>query len=161
MVFITLHKVSSTSYFSSEVNSMNNPYQSHLTPEILLKALKDEQDAIMFYKILITMVSDAQDENLIKEIHNDEVKHFSQFFNLYKQMTGQNPQIPLPKQPRIHSYTDGVKKAILDELEAYEFYRDIYIANTSPEIRNIFFEALTDENEHAAKFNYMFTKSKT
>jgi rubrerythrin len=76
-------------------------------------------------------------------------------------MTGQNPQIPLPKQPRILSYIDGVKKAIMDELEAYEFYRDIYIANMSPEIRNIFFEALTDENEHAAKFNYIFTKSKT
>ena len=139
---------------------MINPNQNKLSLESLLKAIKDEQDAIMFYKILITIVPDKQDENLIRDIHNDEVKHFTQLFNLYKQMTGQNPQIPLPKQPRIPSYIDGVKKAILDELDAFEFYRDIYITNTSPEIRNIFFEALTDENEHAAKFNYMYTKSK-
>jgi rubrerythrin len=63
---------------------MNNPNQNQVTPEILLKAIKDEQDAIMFYKILISMVPDKQDENLIRDIHNDEVKHFSHFFNLYK-----------------------------------------------------------------------------
>lgn len=136
---------------------MNGQFQ--LTPEIILKSIKDEQDAIMFYKHLVTLATNEQDVNLIKDIHNDEVKHFSNLYNLYKQLTGRSPQIPLPKQPRIPSFIDGVKKAFLDELDAYEFYRDIYIDNVSPEIRDIYFDALTDENEHAMKFNFMFAKS--
>lgn len=136
---------------------MNGQYQ--LTPEILMKAIKDEQDAIMYYKLLITLTSDNQDVEFIRGIHNDEVKHFSNFYHLYKQLTGMVPQIPLPKQPQISSFVEGIKKAFLDELYAYEYYRDIYIDNNSPDIRSILFDALTDENEHAMKLNFMLTKT--
>lgn len=69
-----------------------------------MKAIKDEQDAILFYKLLITMAPDKQVVELITDIHNDEVKHFSNFYNLYKQLTGQDPKIPLPKHPLILSF---------------------------------------------------------
>lgn len=137
---------------------MDNNSQLVLSPKLLIKAMQGEQDAIAYYEQLHRMTSDKQDMDLIQGIHDDEIKHYNMFANLYYRMTGQMPYTQ-PKQPQIDSFSAGVKQSVMDELEAYEFYRDIYLANNNPEVKNIFFEAMTDENEHAVKHNYMYTKT--
>ena len=130
-----------------------------LNPELLLHAMQGELDAISFYQQLMKMTSDQQDISLITDIHNDEVKHFKLFHNLYRQLYGVDAPTIRPREPNIVSFREGVKQAILDELESYELYYEIYLSSTNPTVRNIFFEAMADENEHAAKFNFMYTKS--
>lgn len=132
-------------------------YQS--TPDILIKAMQGEQDAIVYYEQLQRMAPDKRSAELIGHIRADEIKHWGAFGNLYARITGQYPSLPYPKTPQIASFIDGVEQSILDELEAYEFYRDVFLTNPSAEVRIVFLEALTDENEHAAKHNYMFTKT--
>lgn len=129
-----------------------------LSKDLLIKTLIDEQDAIVYYMQLQKMTTDKECINLLSEIYADEIKHFHALKNLYVQIAMENPLLPKAKMPEISSFISGVSKAIIDELNAYELYRDIYLANKNEGVRNLFFEAQTDENEHAAKLNYMYTK---
>jgi hypothetical protein len=44
------------------------------------------------------------------------------------------------------NYIEGLEQIIINELEAYEFYRDIYLDNNNPIVRDVFFEVLADES---------------
>ena len=105
------------------------------------------------------MTDDEQNEDIIGKIGNDEIKHFKNFTDLYIKLYKKRPPLPEVNKPQILTFQSGVKKSILDELDAYEFYRNIYINNVNPDVKRDFFEAMTDEIEHASKFNYIYTKT--
>lgn len=60
-----------------------------------------------------------------------------------------------PQRKSFHNLQEGLRLAYQDELEAYEFYRDIYLMTSHPLIRDVFFRALTDESEHALRFGFL------
>lgn len=128
--------------------------------ERLLKALKGEQDARRFYSELVKLAKYEEDKKIITEITLDERKHFNNFRRLYIELTGKEPALPPQERPVIKSYIEGLKTAIMDETEAYEFYRDTFLCTNNPIGKQIFLEAFTDENEHAIRLNYLFTKNK-
>lgn len=132
----------------------------NVTPAQLVKAMKNEAEAIKYYKKLMGMAPNEKEEELIEHFYEDETKHLSKFRMLFEMITGKEPELGSLKPPDFESYLEGVEKAILDELKAYEFYRDIYISGNNPIVKDIFFEAMTDENEHAACLNYLYTKNK-
>lgn len=131
-----------------------------VTPKQLTEAMKGESEARLYYERLIRMAPNKEEAEIISNILEDELKHFKNFKELYKKLTGCEPVLLQLKCPTFTNYIEGIEKAILDELEAYDFYRDIYLSTRDPYVRDIFFEALTDENEHAAHLNYLFTKNK-
>lgn len=132
----------------------------NVAPAQLMKAMKGETEAGKYYKRLMDMVPNEKETDIIEHFCEDETKHFSKFRMLFKMITGKEPEISDVKSPDFSNYIEGLEQAILDELEAYEFYRDIYLANNNPIVRDVFFEALTDESEHAAHLNYLYTKNK-
>lgn len=129
-------------------------------PQRLLKALKGEQDARAFYGSLAAMAQDEMDKRVISQIANDEKKHFNNFARLYMDLTGRRPNLPPPEKPNIPNYLAGIEKAIFDETDAYEFYRDTILCTNNPIAKQIFFEAMTDENEHAVRLNFLYSKNK-
>lgn len=130
-----------------------------VTPEQLIKAMKGEAEARLFYERLISMAPNLQEAEIIRHFLDDEINHYRNFRMLYRRVTGTEPVLPPLVPPLFPNYVSGIEEAILDELEAYEFYRDLYLGSCNPMVRNIFFEALTDENEHAAHLNYLYTKN--
>lgn len=130
-----------------------------VSPEQLIRAMKGEAEARLFYERLIQMAPNLQEAEIIRHFLNDEIKHYRNFRMLYRRLTGNEPVLPPLNLSTFTTYVEGVEQAILDELEAYEFYRDIYLCSWNHMVRNIFFEALTDENEHAAHLNYLYTKN--
>lgn len=132
----------------------------NVTPAQLMKAMRGEAEARKYYKKLMGMATDEKEADIIEHLYEEETKHLSKFRMLFEMITGKEPEVSSVKSPDFDSYQDGVEQAILDELDAYEFYRDIYLAGNNPIVRDIFFEALTDENEHAAHLNYIYTKNK-
>ncbi|MHB1391679.1 MAG: ferritin family protein [Clostridia bacterium] len=132
----------------------------NVTPAQLMKAMRGEAEARKYYKKLMSMAPNEKEADMIERFYEDETKHLSKFRMLFEMITGKEPEITSVKSPDFDTYLEGIEQAILDELEAYEFYRDIYLASNNPIIRDIFFEALTDENEHAAHLNYLYTKNK-
>ncbi len=131
-----------------------------LTPELLTTTMIGEQDAIDYYEKLAQMAPNENFARVIMGFREDEMKHLGNSKALFKRLSGQSPELPPVKQPRIRSFQEGLEQAIFDELGAYEAYRNIYLDNDQPIIRNIFFENLTDEMEHAAKINFMLTALK-
>jgi rubrerythrin len=131
----------------------------NVTPAQLLKAMRGEAEARKYYKKLIGMAPNEKEADIIEHFYEDETKHLSKFRMLFEMITGNEPEISNAKSPDFDSYIKGIEQAIFDELEAYEFYRDIYLSSKNQLVRDIFFEALTDENEHAAHLNYLYTKN--
>lgn len=129
-------------------------------PERLIKAMTGEQNARRYYQQLMSMAPSEEDKAVIAQIYDDEGKHFENFNTLYKNITGQQPALPPPEVPNIPTYLQGVEKAIFDETDAYEFYRDTYMCTINPIAKEIFFEAFTDENEHAIRLTYLYSKNK-
>ncbi len=129
-----------------------------LTNGEMIKAMTGEQDAISYYQQLMSMTLDNKNREIISEIRNDEIGHFKDLMDLYHRLYSKTPELPPVKKPIIPSFEEGLQDAITDELNAYEFYRNIYLNNASPMIRSLFFKAFTDENEHASKLIFILTK---
>jgi rubrerythrin len=132
----------------------------NVTSAQLIKAMKDKGSARKYYKRLIGMAPDEKEAEIIEHFYEDETKHLSKFRMLFEMTTGKEPEIGSVNTPEFESYIEGIEHAIPKELEACEFYRDIYLASSNPIVRDVFFEALTDENEHAVYLNYLYTKNK-
>lgn len=131
-----------------------------VTPAQLLKAMREEAKARKHYKKLAGMAPDEKEADIIEHFYEDETKHLSKFRMLFEMITGKEPELSNIASPGFGSYLEGIEQAILDELEAYEFYRDIYLSGSNPMVRDMFLEAFTDENEHAAYLNYLYTRNK-
>lgn len=139
---------------------MFNDMSYGVTPDQLIKAMKGEADAQAYYRRLVTMTHNPKEEEIIRKIFEDEIKHFNTFQMIFRMITGYDCVLPTITTPVISSYFEGVGKAIMDELQTYEYYRDIYLNSANNSIMNAFFQAFTDENEHAAYLNYILTTNK-
>jgi rubrerythrin len=141
-----------------------------LTREQLLKAIEGEKDAVAFYQHAKTLTGDEEHIKTLDGIIADEEKHLGHFEELMRRKFSSSsrerlePHIPagaggggtLPHP--MHKFTDALRRAIGDELDTAEFYRDIYMDCTNEQIKALFFESMTDEMEHAARLNMMYTR---
>ncbi len=128
-----------------------------LTPAIMLKAMQGEYDAIAYYKQLSELAPNEEFKRMIAHFAEDEATHLEMSTQLYTRLFKNRPQLEQQKTPTIVNFEEGLKQAFHDETDAYETYRNIYLDNMSPAVRNLYFKTMTDENEHALKIVYMLT----
>ncbi|GAB6935246.1 MAG: ferritin-like domain-containing protein [Calditerricola sp.] len=121
----------------------------------LRMALVGERSAIAFYRRLLDMAPNDEHRKQIEHAYEDEKKHYRMFENLYIRLTGRRPDVK-PMTVTFATYEEGLKKAFYDELEAAELYRDTQLLTRNKAIRDIFYEAMTDEMEHAARFSFIY-----
>lgn len=115
--------------------------------------MRDEASAAVFYAQLADQVQDAAVRDYIRHAMEDEQKHYRMLGDLYRQLTGRTYEAR-PEPPAVPDLLTGLKRAMDDEYEAMEQYRDVYLKSRDQNIRNLFFELMTDELEHATRFNY-------
>jgi len=121
----------------------------------LEKAINDELAAVEFYTRLMEMAPSSEAREFIEHARDDEKKHYRVLSRLYISLTGRQPTVRQPVVTVI-SFCEGVKEALKDELEAAEMYRDMYLSTRNPQIRDILFETMTDEMEHATRFTFVY-----
>ncbi|MDI3535179.1 MAG: hypothetical protein PWQ82_1544 [Thermosediminibacterales bacterium] len=124
------------------------------------RAIVDEIEAAKFYRELKKMApSELHTENIQHAI-DDEVKHRNMLTQLYMALTGRPPMVMGAPSSSCNiiseEYREGLLKAFHDELEAAEFYRSMLFSTTSTPIRDILFEIMTDEMEHADRFELLY-----
>lgn len=128
---------------------------------LIQEAIADERHDELFYDYLISVAPTEQEKQVITGIRNDERKHRIWFRQLYTQLTGQRPgvsgQEEAFQQPA--SYLDGIEKALMGELKAFEKYRVIY-KYIPTQYRDTIFEIMTDEMKHASYYNWLYAKNK-
>ena len=126
--------------------------------EIILAAIEDEMKDMAFYERLMPLM-EKDDREIINSILLDETKHKKFLSHIYTLMTGQEPyEITTEDIILKESIPENLSDAILDEAEAVKFYRELMMNSDDAEIRDLLFEIMTDEANHAALGNYLFTK---
>lgn len=127
--------------------------------EDLKKAIKDERQTIILYKKLYEAAPTETAKYSIKTALKDEKVHNKKLTELYKKLTGYEPDIQLEEVDFYHFY-DVLRKAFLDEVKAFEFYKEMYLSTKCPGIRDLLYNIQHDEMEHAALFNWVHAEIK-
>jgi len=129
--------------------------------DLIVKAMKSERHDAVKYKIMMEMTFDLDVRKQTKFAYDDEIKHYQMFRQIYYQLTGRVENIPLPtKIEKYNNIMDAVKSSIEGENEALDLYRDIYALLTNPKMKDMVFEVITDEIEHANRFVYSYAMLK-
>jgi rubrerythrin len=135
-------------------------------PANLEKALRLIEEAVMgeagdekFYEAMMKLC-DKEDKGIFEGIIADERKHAQLFRTIYCELTGQilpkahNDKVKLPK-----TCCEGLQEAIFEELAAADRYRRVLYAMQNRRHINMLVEIITDEQKHAQKLNYLFSKN--
>lgn len=120
----------------------------------LQNAINGEATTIEFYEVLGGMAP-ARYRDFVTHAREDEMVHLRMFRRLYRRLTGHEPSVQV-RATKFSSYKEGLELAFRSELEAAELYRDMYLSTRVPKIRDILFRAMTDEMEHAQRFNFLY-----
>lgn len=128
-----------------------NPWHSLIAD--IQEAMSGELAAIGLYTRLLGMAPTEEDRMNLQHILDDEKKHYAQFSRVCMRLTGVQPMPGQPTPPSFGTYSEGLKDAYYDELRAAQFYRSILLATWNPHVYRVFFEAMTDEIEHAIRLN--------
>jgi rubrerythrin len=107
------------------------------------------------------MTNDPAVKKQIKFAYDDEIKHYGMFRRIYYALTGEKINIPLPASvEKYNNMMEAVQSSIEGENEAVDLYREIYALLTSKHMRDMVFEIITDEIEHANRFVYLYAMLK-
>ncbi len=130
---------------------------------LLELALQETTQLMERYHHLMTQVDTLQPaENIIKSMYLDEKKHCKQLREAYYIITGKTPQMPDTQ----HAYTatqitdpkNYMEETFLQELDSCDFYRSFLLCVPQNDLRDIFFEILTDKQSHTNVFPYLHSK---
>lgn len=128
--------------------------------DLLREAMKGERHDYLKYKMMMEAAPSREIADQVRFAHEDEGKHYRMFQKIYRDLTGRTIEIPIPQVEKYENYIDAVKSSINGELEAVELYRDIRSMLNSKKHRDMLFEIITDEQEHATRFVYVFSMLK-
>lgn len=134
----------------------NNP-EAQIPPGMLIRIIQNKVDIIAYYERLLQLAVDEQNIDILRGIISDETTHRGLFINLYRDLFGGEPETHNNAQ-NIDSFIDGVKFAVMSELNNYNIYGNIFFTDGNAEVRNAFLRGLFDENSHSAKFNFIYSK---
>jgi rubrerythrin len=125
----------------------------------LQQAIQGELEAIPYYQALLELAPAADRED-IRHIREDEERHAQTLSQLYSELTGRPPVTFPVEEPDLSSYLQGLREAVRDELEAAEQYRDLYLGTLNHRIRDMLFEIMSDEQEHATRLTLLYAINK-
>lgn len=119
-------------------------------------AIKGEKEDELFYDYLFSLALTKEEKDIIASIREDEKKHNNYFKEIYSFYTGTIiPSSINPVFERPQSYIEGIKKAKFNEFNAVEIYRYIRAGIPDRYHRDMLFEIITDELNHAHKYDYL------
>ncbi len=138
-------------------NNMLNESTSKLS-DIILLSMKNEAKDRAFYEKLLPVLKD-EDKNIIKSIILDETKHYKLLSHIYRLLNNKSAEIETVERAETSgNILKDLSEALLDEAEAVKLYRELMSSSVTEEIKDLFFEIMTDEMMHSTLLNYLYTK---
>jgi rubrerythrin len=129
--------------------------------DMMIKAMKAERHDRVKYQRMMEMTNNPDVKAQIKFAHDDEIKHYEMFRQMYYQLNGRVVDIPLPTNiEKYNSLMEAVQSSIEGENEAVDLYREIFALMTSKQMRDRLYEIITDEQEHFGRFLYLYSMLK-
>lgn len=123
--------------------------------------ISDSAQTAFFYKTMMSVLRIPNDIEIVRNAYLDELKHIKLLQEIYYITSGEKaPEYTTMPVSLSENLLENFQKAIFDSLEAADFYRELYFSFLNLEIRDMLFEILTDEQDHATRFNFLFSKYK-
>ena len=141
--------------------------------QMLLMAMKNELEDKNYYNALSKKINNKQDAEIINQISLDEQKHYKYLYEIYKKTISSwdNSSYDLDQENLLNNLKKDLKdpelsdnilddftNSMLDELDTVEFYRRLLFLFLDLQIKDMLYEIITDEQAHATKFSYLFSK---
>lgn len=147
---------------SAMTKPIDNPAPSSEVLRLLEEAVVGEKEDRIFYQQLINLAPTKAEKDIIAGIREDEISHFAQFRQIYRELTGNEISTQQEQTPEEQSlsYVASLRKALFGEMAAVKTYRAIRAELTSKRQRDILFNIITDELTHMGKYNYLITINK-
>lgn len=123
--------------------------------EYIYDSIVEEATAAEFYGRLLKEAPDELHREFIKHAKEDELEHLENFIKLYYYFTGHIAYYVITPV-EYSTYKEGILRALKDELEAAEFYRDVQMSTTDQSIKDNFYFAMVDELEHSTQFSTLY-----
>ncbi len=121
----------------------------------VIEAIIGEVQAYNFYERLAELAPTDYERDVIKSIQQDEARHYHWFTMILQSFGGNLPDFPAVAMPS--DFTEGLKIAIQDELNAASFYQNIAYNAVEHQIQMHFMHASHDEQRHASWLQYILT----
>ena len=134
-------------------------YPNKYIPKLILEYISDELADSDFYKILASTVKEKDVEEILRNISIDEEKHYKMLRKIYESITGQPANVTdfTPEELSDNIFLN-LDKRVMEELNAVENYRSLMFALSEQWIRDYLTEIYTDEQNHAAKLSFLYSK---
>lgn len=134
-------------------------FPNQYIPRLILDYMKDEMADSDFYKRLASSVKEKDVENILREISMDEEKHFKMLKKIYENMTGKSPEVAefTPEELSDNIFMN-LDKRVNEELNAVENYRSLMFTLKEQWMRDFLTEIFTDEQNHAARLSFLYSK---
>lgn len=123
---------------------------------MIIEAMKDERHDTKKYFKMMKMTKNPTIRKQIRFAFEDEKIHYKLFRRLYFQLTGKHINVKTPPVILEKALIGNVKTSIDGELSAVELYRKIYTKLAKTCQRDVLFRIITDEQEHATRFVYVY-----
>jgi len=148
-----------------EKNNTNGPIftRSELSRDQRLMNLLNiaEADAKNMLQRYETMYSDstlADNLNLVEALYLTQIKHAKLLREAIYRFTGAYQSAMYPIVPCGENGIDLLKNTFLMEMDNATYYRDLLLSIPDQELRDIFYEILTDKQAHCQILNYLLAK---
>lgn len=135
-------------------------YPNKYISELIQDAVNKEYANRDFYNNLSDLSTDIDDKKILKDISMDEEKHAKILKELYYIINSSYPDLSKAEIYIDNDLTENICSAIMDETKAVEGYRAILFALESQNVKDMIMEIIFDEQNHAAKLNYLYSKNK-
>lgn len=135
-------------------------YPNQYISKLIETEISAETMTNKFYNALVEKSTDIDDKKMLKEISMDEEKHRKMLTQLYTELNGKKPEIKEEDIQIINTLCENFANAIGAELDTVEKYRVLLFAFEKAEYKNMIMEIIFDEQNHAAKLNYLYSKNK-
>lgn len=127
--------------------------------DMIQMGISDSAQTASFYKTLMNVLRIPNDIEMVRNTYLDELKHVKLLQEIYYIASGEKaPEYTVTPVSLSENLLENLQKAIFDSLEAADFYRELYFSFLNLELRDMLFEILTDEQDHAIRFNFLFSK---
>ena len=120
------------------------------------------QMAQRYHRLLMEADILTPSADIIKSMYLDEQKHLKQRREALFLITGQTPEMPsadqTPSTTEQLQPAEYLEETLLQELDEVDFYRNFFLAVPSGQLRDTFFEIITDKQNHVNALTYLFSK---
>jgi len=141
----------------SKNDDLTNQVNSKLS-DIITICMENKQKSLSFYEELFCII-DQKDKSIINSITLDETKHYKLLHCIYTLLNDSDPEkTDTEKAVVSENISENIETAILEKAENTKLYRELMSSAFAAEIREMLFEIMTDEMNHAILLNYLYTK---